>query len=177
MNSKVIFYPDTELKMPMYFDSIYYKATSLETIEVIIENLKMTKDDTFIDFGCGKGVVVNKIAQLPIKKVIGIELLKNYALAAYKAALENDKRKAMVEIYHADAARFIIPKEATVLFFFCPFLEETFKEVIANLDKSIAENPRRVRIVFVMSESFVFEILGPDRIKINEETFCWEYHK
>ena len=175
MKSPVTFHSNDKLKMPMYLDSMYNKAASSETIEEIINALKMTENDTFLDFGCGKGVVVNKIAQLPIKKVIGVELLKKYALHSYNTTRENDKRKASVEIYHDDAAIFPIPKDVTVLFFNCPFLDETFKEVLKNLDKSIAENPRKVRIVFVLPENFVSQLLGVYKIKINEETFCWEY--
>ncbi|MGC2059566.1 MAG: class I SAM-dependent methyltransferase [Candidatus Sulfotelmatobacter sp.] len=105
----------------------------------------------FVDLGSGKGRTLLMASDYPFRRIVGVELLP---------AL-NDAAQDNIEKYHSesqkcftmqsicgDATEFAFPVEPTVLFLFNPFPERELKKVIANLEQSLREHPRRVYVLY-----------------------------
>jgi hypothetical protein len=106
---------------------------------------------TFIDFGSGKGRTLLMASDYPFRRIVGVELLP----ALHGAAQENlskyrseSQRCFAMESICADATEFPFPIEPTVLFLFNPFPEPGLRRVIANLEQSLREHPRKVYVLY-----------------------------
>ena len=130
----------------MFKDSTDYDPTPYEFIKKILEKLQFGTDDVFIELGCGKGRIIFSVAEKRLKKVIGVEARKDlFAIASDN--LKNAKRKnTPVEIFNEDAADFDM-REGTIFFMYQPFGNNTLAKVIDNIKKSLAADPRKIRIV------------------------------
>jgi len=116
-------------------------------IEEILCYLKLTKDDVFVDLGCGTGRVVFFVAQKKIKKVIGIELDPAYfsILKANFRTLRN--KRSPIELLNIDVVSFD-PAESTIFYMFNPFGQSTLEALLLKIRKSLYSNPRTIRIVY-----------------------------
>jgi hypothetical protein len=107
--------------------------------------------DVLVDFGCGKGRIVHQAARWPLKRVIGVELSPE--LAGFAQALVDSHRHKYrcrsVEIVVCDAARFQVPDDLTIGYFYEPFRGQTLDAVLRNLVESIDRRPRRVQLIYV----------------------------
>ena len=106
----------------------------------------------------------------PFRRIVGVELLPALNDAAQdnigKYHSESQKCFAMQSIC-GDAAEFAFPVEPTVLFLFNPFPERGLRKVIANLEQSLREHPRRVYVLYhnpllehVLGASIALEKIG-----------------
>jgi SAM-dependent methyltransferase len=128
-----------------------YLPTPWHVLPRALRYLGVTEQDTFVDFGCGKGRVLHQAAKRPFRRVVGIEIspvLADQARAAL-AAGSHRHRCRDVEIVVADAAEFPVPDDLTIAYFFHPFADETFAAVLQGLIDSIDRNPRAVRLIYV----------------------------
>lgn len=110
----------------------------------------VTERDVFVDYGCGKGRVVHQAARRPFGRVIGVEIspvLAEIARAGV-AARRSRYRCGDVEIVVADAKEFEVPDDLTIAYFYHPFTDETFDEVIRRIIDSIDRRPRRVSLIY-----------------------------
>jgi SAM-dependent methyltransferase len=128
------------------------------------------RDFVFIDLGSGKGRTLLMASDYPFRRIVGVELLP----ALNRAALDNlskyrseSQKCFFVESICADATEFAFPAEPTVLFLFNPFPEADLRRVIANLERSLREHPRRVYVLYhnpllerVLEESAALEKIG-----------------
>ncbi|HEY1266822.1 MAG TPA: class I SAM-dependent methyltransferase [Candidatus Binatia bacterium] len=129
-----------------------YQATNYVRFRQLMKHIAVRQDtDVFLDFGSGMGRAVILAATYPFRKVIGVEL----AIDLHKRASENVRRAAKrlrcrdIELYNVDARRFRIPPEVTVIYMWNPFAGEVLREVFTNIQKSIAEYPRLVTILYL----------------------------
>jgi SAM-dependent methyltransferase len=108
-------------------------------------------DFTFIDLGSGKGRALLMASEYPFRRIIGVELLPELNRIA-KENLRKYKSEAQkcfrLESLCGDARDFVFPAEPTVLYLFNPLPVTGLTQVIANLDASLAENPRRVFVLY-----------------------------
>jgi hypothetical protein len=128
------------------------------------------RDFVFLDLGSGKGRTLLMAADYPFRRIVGVELLP----ALHQAAQENltkyrsESQKCFaLESIRADATEFLLPDEPTVLYLFNPFPEAGLRRMIANLEQSLREHPRKVYVLYhnpllehVLSESAVFSKIG-----------------
>jgi 16S rRNA G966 N2-methylase RsmD len=131
----------------------WYVATDYETFTEAIRHVGVRPgEDVFVDYGSGKGRIVMLAAELPFRRVIGVE----FSSQLHEIASENLARtkRQNVELVLADATQWKLPKEATVLFFFNPFDGEVLARVCANIRESLAEAPRKLTIIYVRAEKF-----------------------
>jgi len=133
--------------LSLHKDGIAYQATPYDLIKKLIDYLKVTPDDVFIDFGCGKGRVVFSIARYKLKKVIGVELRKDLADIAMRNLRNLKSNKTLVEIINADAATFAV-NDGTMFFMFNPFGQATLDSIVQNIKNSLVANPRSIRITY-----------------------------
>ena len=114
---------------------VYYQATSAALVRKILRQLRLDcRQFVFVDLGSGKGRVLLMAAQMPFRRVIGVEISEELIecarrnIDACKGRLE-----APIELVHENAAEFRFPREPTVLFMFNPFDETVMRPAVANL--------------------------------------------
>ena len=108
-------------------------------------------DFVFIDLGSGKGRTLLMASDYPFCRVVGVELLPALNLIAQENLnkYRSDAQKCFaIESTSADAAGFDFPGEPIVLFLFNPFPESGLQRVIANLEQSLREYPRKVYVLY-----------------------------
>ena len=128
------------------------------------------RDFVFVDLGSGKGRTLLMAADYPFRRIVGVELLPvlNRAALENLSKYRNDSQKCFdIESICADATEFEFPDEATVLFLFNPFPEAGLRRVVANLERSLREHPRRAYVLYhnpqleyVVGESAALEKIG-----------------
>ncbi|MGA7375855.1 MAG: class I SAM-dependent methyltransferase [Candidatus Sulfotelmatobacter sp.] len=105
----------------------------------------------FLDLGSGKGRTLLMASDYPFRRIVGVELFPALNDAAqnnickYRSA---SQKCFALESICGDAAEFAFPDEPTVLFLFNPFPESGLRNVIANLEQSLREHPRRVYVLY-----------------------------
>jgi SAM-dependent methyltransferase len=124
----------------------------------------------FLDLGSGKGRTLLMASDYPFRRIVGVELLPALNDAAqnnickYRSAVQ---KCFALESICGDAVEFAFPDEPTVLFLFNPFPERGLKKVIATLEQSWREHPRRVYVLYhnpllehVLGASIALEKIG-----------------
>jgi SAM-dependent methyltransferase len=129
-----------------------YQATEPALFHEMLSQLKIDfRDFTFIDLGSGKGRALLMAADHPFRRIVGVELLP----ALHHVARENIRRYQsesqkgfVIESVCSDAREFVFPPEPLVLYLFNPLPEAGLAQVIANLERSLRENSRRIYVLY-----------------------------
>ena len=106
---------------------------------------------TFIDMGSGKGRMLLLAAELPFRRIIGVEFASDlHALAVRNVKSYRNARQAcfQLEPVNVDAMQYVFPIEPLLVYFFYPFHQSVMEPVIENLGRSLAEHPRDVIVVY-----------------------------
>jgi len=125
----------------------YYADSGGLAFDKIMAHFKISPDDAIVDFGCGKGGILINLSKYPFAKIAGVEIDPELA----EIARENIRKLRIrnVEIVCCDAADFNRLNEFNYLYFFDPFPAVVMRDVIRNIEKSIAEKPRKVTIIYL----------------------------
>jgi SAM-dependent methyltransferase len=125
---------------------------------------------TFVDLGSGKGRALLLASDYPFRRIVGVELIPGLHRAAQKnlSTYKSDTQKCFaIESTCGDVREFSFPKEPLLIYLFNPFPESILEQVIANLERSLAEHPRPIFIVYhnpalsaVVVRSGVFARIG-----------------
>jgi SAM-dependent methyltransferase len=128
-----------------------YLPTPWHVLPRALRYLGVSEQDTFVDFGCGKGRVLHQAAKRPFRRVVGIEISPELAEGARAALAAGSHRHRCrnVEIVVADAAKLPVPDDLTIAYLFHPFMDETFGGVLQGILDSIDRNPRAIRLIYV----------------------------
>ncbi|WP_157605157.1 class I SAM-dependent methyltransferase [Schlesneria paludicola] len=129
-----------------------YQGIDVVALEQSLRDLKIDFGQfTFVDFGSGKGRAVLVAAQIPFRKVIGVE----YSDSLNRIALQNlarfpaDAMKCQdVDLICADAANLTIPDGPLVLFFYNPFGEAVMSQVVENVRNAVRAQSRRIVVLY-----------------------------
>jgi len=136
----------------------------LEALPIALEGF------TFIDIGSGKGRTLLMASDYPFRRIIGVELLAELNAIALKniARYRSDSQQCFaIESHAADASRFAFPDDPTVLYLFNPFPRHIWRDVLANLYRSLLAAPRQVYLIYhnpvhqdiVAAESWLQELV------------------
>jgi len=160
-----------------YNDSYNYQPLPYEHLSRLIKNLKLKKDDVFIDIGCGKGRVICILGQKRIKKVVGVDINKKLIKIAkdninslrFKKTKINSLCKNIIKYKFTDENIFLI---------YNPFGKKTLKKTLSNIKKSLIRNPRKIKIVYGNpAHEYLFRKTDWLKLKkriINIEMQIWE---
>lgn len=121
-----------------------YALTSKKAIFNILRNLPITSEDSFIDIGSGKGGVPCFVSEKSFGRVAGIEYeswLHNIATKNIEILDLQDR----VELINADARYFEGYSDFNYFFFFNPFDDEIYAEVISNIVSSFENKQKNER--------------------------------
>lgn len=101
---------------------------------------------TFVDIGSGKGKVLFMAADLPFKRIVGVE----YAAGLHEVAVRNiaayrskSQKCRAIEAVHADALAYALPQGPLLLFIFNALAPEPMRELLKKVDREAAAQPDR----------------------------------
>ena len=129
---------------------VHYQATSAALVRRILSRLNLDHSRfVFVDLGSGKGRVLLMAAQLPFKRVIGVEIAEELIQCA-RRNIDSflGELRAPIELVHGNAADYSFPPEPTVLFMFNPFDETVMSRVIENLLAAADDSRKEVLVVY-----------------------------
>jgi SAM-dependent methyltransferase len=109
----------------------------------------LTKEDVVVDFGCGGGVVLRAVADLDVKRVVGIELNPVLAVLTKCRSRGNEK----IQVKCGNMLTMKLPKDMTVAYIFG--LDRVMRMLKPRLVKYAREQGRDIWIV-----SLAFEFAG-----------------
>jgi SAM-dependent methyltransferase len=134
-----------------HHDRLGYGPTPWHVLPRSLRYLGVSEQDTFVDFGCGKGRVLHQAAKWPFRRVIGVEVSPSLAEIARTnlAAHRNQHQCRNIKIVVCDAAEYRVPDDLTIGYFFHPFEDETLDAVLQGVIDSIDQRPRRIRLIYV----------------------------
>jgi hypothetical protein len=125
---------------------------------------------TFIDLGSGKGRTLLLASEYPFARIRGVEILPELHRAAeenIRAYNSPTQRCAQIESLHGDAREFAFPAESLLLYLFNPLPEAGLRQMLANLERSLRQNPRPVYVLYhnplledVLAQSTVLKRMG-----------------
>jgi tRNA1(Val) A37 N6-methylase TrmN6 len=124
----------------------HVSATNPKMLSSLFNRFEITSDDSFIDFGCGKGMALKVMMQFPFRKITGIEL--SDVVADIARSNLSRLKGSNVNVVTTDARDFSDLDDYSYMYFYNPFPEKIFQSVLQNIEKSIERHPRRVRLIY-----------------------------
>ena len=110
---------------------------------------------TFVDFGAGMGRAVLLAAEMPFRRVVGVELNPTLAgIARRNAALwrKAGRARAPMQIQCRDAAEFRFPEGPCVAFLFNPFGAPVMRRLLEAMARAFAGRGGQLDLLYVNNE-------------------------
>ena len=163
-----------------------YEPTPYSVLERLGNSGWIRKENTLLDYGCGKGRVDYFMAyQTKCKgrvdfflsyqtrcRSIGIE----YNERIYAKAVENKETAISAERVNfivVNAEQFSLPLEVDRIYFFNPFSLEILRKVMARIRESYYEKPRRMQLYFYYpSEEYMAYLMTVEELTFLDEIDC-----
>ena len=151
-----------------------YEPTDYPVLARLCESGYIGKNNTLVDYGCGKGRVDFFLSYQTRCKSIGIE----YDERIYEKAAENKKdavSSGRVEIELANAEEFAVPETADCMYFFNPFSVEILRKVMARILESYYAEPRRIQLFFYYpSDEYISYLMTVEELMFTDEIVCMD---
>lgn len=110
------------------------------------------RDAVFVDFGCGLGRALLFASQLPVRRLVGVELSPTLGAMARQNMIRFYRRRNKTipewSVITADVRAFDIPDDAAIFYFFNPFDASVLDTVLKRILASTARAPRQCTIVY-----------------------------
>ena len=149
-----------------------YEPTPYSVLERLANSGLIHKNNTLIDYGCGKGRVDYFMAYQTKCKSIGIE----YDERIYEKATTNKEtavssNKVIIEL--ANAEKFEVLESVDKIYFFNPFSVEILQKVIAQILDSDYKNIRTIQLFFYYpSDEYISYLMTVDELMYYDEIDC-----
>jgi SAM-dependent methyltransferase len=117
----------------------------------ILRRGEITREDVFIDIGCGMGpVLVEAAARYDFRRVIGVDIVPEFTRVARETIARGRGRLRCpdVEVTTADVLDYELPNDVTVVYMADPFRGHIFDVALGKLIASVDRRPRRLRIIY-----------------------------
>jgi SAM-dependent methyltransferase len=129
-----------------------YQPTDAALFQEMLASLPIDFSEfTFVDLGSGKGRTLLMASDYPFRRIVGVEILPVLHLAAEQNIRDYKRptqRCLRIEALCADACVYKLPEEPLVLYLFNPLPERALFEVLHGLERSLAQSPRPVWVVY-----------------------------
>ena len=149
-----------------------YEPTPYRVLERLAECGFFGKNDTVLDYGCGKGRVGFFLSYQTKADAIGIE----YDERIYRSALENQKTFLLdtgTDFVWTRAEEYEVPQEVNRCYFFNPFSVEILRKVMARIIESYYANPREILLFFYYpSDEYMCYLMTVDELEFYDEIEC-----
>ena len=149
-----------------------YEPTPYSVLERLANSGYITKKNTLVDYGCGKGRVDFFLAYQTRCKAIGIE----YDERIHAGAVENKNTAVSgnrTEFILGSAEEYEVPKEADRFYFFNPFSVTLLRKVLNKIEESYYKNPREIILFFYYpSDEYVAYLMTKNAVSFLDEIDC-----
>ena len=149
-----------------------YEPTPYSVLERLAGAEYLTKKNTLLDYGSGKGRVSFFLAYQTGCRCIGVEADgRIYAAGMENAQTAVSARKVAFE--QAEAEKYPVPEAVDRCFFFNPFSVEILQKVIARILASWYEHPREILLFFYYpSDEYISYLMTVPELMFADETDC-----
>ena len=149
-----------------------YEPTPYSVLERLANTGLIRKDNTLLDYGCGKGRIDFFLSYQTRCQSIGIE----YDERIYEKAIENKETaisSGRVTIELTNAENFIVSEIVDRIYFFNPFSVEILQKVISRIVDSYYENMRFIQLFFYYpSDEYITYLMTVDELIFADEIEC-----
>ena len=149
-----------------------YEPTPYAVLERLANSGYITKKNTLVDYGCGKGRVDFFLSYQTRCKSIGIE----YDDRIHAGTVENKKTAVSggrTEFVLGSAEDYEVPKDADRFYFFNPFSVTLLRKVMSKIEESYYKNPREILLFFYYpSDEYVAYLMTKDSVTFSDEIDC-----
>ena len=149
-----------------------YEPTPYSVLERLANSGYITKKNTLVDYGCGKGRVDFFLSYQTRCKSIGIE----YDDRIYAGIIENKKSAvsgSRTEFILGSAEEYEVPEEADRFYFFNPFSVTLLRKVMNKIEESYYKNPREILFFFYYpSDEYVAYLMTKETVVFADEIDC-----
>lgn len=149
-----------------------YEPTPYGVLERLANSGYIGKNNTLLDFGCGKGRVDFYLSYQTRCRSIGIE----YDGRILEAAKSNQKTSVSgrrTDFILANAEHYTVPEAVDRCYFFNPFSVEILKKAVARITESYYENPREMLLFFYYpSDEYVAYLMTQEKLVFEDEINC-----
>ena len=156
-----------------------YEPTPYEILDEFFDQYPLSKQDSFVDYGCGLGRVIFYIHHRFQCKACGIEYNKEY----YENCLENlasykGTHKEVISFYHMAAQNYPVEDDQTVFYFFNPFSIEIFMHTLGQIQESIYRTPRKVKLIMYYPDSeYMYYLTNYTEFELTEKIPASALHR
>lgn len=171
----------TDFFEPQYIveSKAFYQTLPSSILLTVLDNYKINFEDFhFIDIGCGKGKPLLIAGDYPFKKIVGIDIAAQLLEVAkdniniYKKGQIDTSR---FDLHHMSIEDYELPLDPLVIHLCNPVSIQLLDDFLTRLEQSLKENPREVRIIYVVP---LFEHLFTKREWLKEiPTSTWDYNE
>ena len=149
-----------------------YEPTPYEVLERIAATGLITKANTLVDYGCGKGRVDFYLSYQTKCRSIGVE----FNPRIYEQALSNLETgvsSGRVSFVWENAELYKLEQDADRFYFFNPFSVEVFHKVMGRIRESWYECPRNMILFFYYpSDEYISYLMTQQDLTLIEELDC-----
>lgn len=155
-------------------ESLFYQTTTFHQTKGMLKGY-VTPKATMLDVGCGKGYFIYCAKRLGFSRVDGLEHDPELA----RIARENVQKLKLDEvfIFQMGAADFTDLDRYYAIYLFNPFIGQTMRAFLKNVEASLARKPRPLLIIYHNpAEHLMWS--GSDYFELTEtRTVRWLYRK
>lgn len=149
-----------------------YEPTPYCVLERLANSGLIGKNNTVLDYGCGKGRVEFFLSYQVRCQSIGIE----YDERICKKALQNSETaisSSRVTIELANAEEFSVPDRVDRIYFFNPFSLPILQKVLAKILESYYEKMRGIQLFFYYpSDEYISYLMTVEELVFSDEIDC-----
>ena len=149
-----------------------YEPTPYSVLERLADSGYLSKNNTLLDYGCGKGRVGFYLAYQAGCRCAGIEADDRI----YAAGLENMQTAVSagkIVLEQAAAEQYTVPERVDRCFFFNPFSVEILQKVIARILGSWYGCPREMLLFFYYpSDEYISYLMTVPELMFSDEIDC-----
>lgn len=148
-----------------------YEPTPYVVLERLADSGYMTRDNSVVDYGSGKGRVGFFLNRQLGCKVLGIDFDERMYVMAQENLSRYGENKD-VEFACVSAEKYEV-LEADCFYFFNPFSVEILKSVIGKIRKSYYEKPREMKLFFYHpSDEYISYLMTIQELCFADEIDC-----
>ena len=128
---------------------VHYEPLPWQLLRRAVGALSLGPTDVFLDLGSGLGRVLMMAARRPLKRVLGVEFMAPLAERSRENLRRCQRRlRSPVEVVIADASKWEVPDDVSVVLLFNPFVGDVMAAVQRNLEASLTRSPRRLQLLY-----------------------------
>jgi cyclopropane fatty-acyl-phospholipid synthase-like methyltransferase len=154
--------------------AVRYEPSSVEEFHLLMDKLRVDhREFTFVDYGSGKGRVLMLAAELPFKRIVGVEFAESLDRIARQNIATLGADAGRIETHLGDATEFDPPEGPLVLYFFHPFGVPALRRVLDRVHASLELDPRPAYVVLTGPPELAQTVEGNGFQRVDVDELGW----